>query len=108
MKITIDTKEDSHHEIQKAITLLQSLISGRVRNSNIFEEDTPSLPATNSEPSSGGLFNMFGGDTGGSGQGPVPEPPAVDELRNLNTPEVSSETSSAPEEKKETPELMEY
>ena len=92
MKITIDTKEDSHSEIEKAIRLLQSLVDGRVKNSNIFEDDSPSLPTTDatpsSEPSSGGIFNMFGDNT------PPPMPPDIE-----------------PEEKKEEREdmqLMEY
>jgi len=87
MKITIDTKEDSHHEIQKAITLLQSLISGKVRSSNIFEDTTPTLPTTNSEPSSAGLFNMFASSDSEQEKKPVSE---------------SSEV------KKEIPRVMEY
>ena len=84
MKITIDTKEDSHHEIQKAITLLQSLISGRVRNSNVFEDDTPTLPAEPSSSSEGGIFNMFGDNSNipkpePSEVIPKPEPSEVDE-----------------------------
>ena len=93
MKITIDTKEDSHHEIEKAIRLLQSLISGKTAHSNIFEEDSQGLPASNSEPSSGGLFNMFGDNST-----PPPTPPEI-----RPTPEPSEV-----KEKKDIPEVKEY
>ena len=83
MKITIDTKEDSHSEIEKAIRLLQALISGKERYSNIFEDSSPS-----SSESSGGLFNMFGDDS----SIPKPEPPAVEEK----------------EKKEDIPQIMEY
>ena len=89
MKITIDTKEDSHHEIQKAITLLQALISGHQKHSNIFEDDSSTLPTTDTNPSSeGGLFNMFGADNT-----PPPRPPVVDEKK---------------EEKDDVPQIREY
>ena len=97
MKITIDTKEDSHTEIQKAIRLLQSLVEHKTSHSNIFEDDSPSLPTTDTNQSSqGGLFNMFGNDST-----PPPEPPVVEpKLRNLNDEES--------EEKTESFEMMEY
>jgi len=54
MKITIDTKEDSHEEIRKIIKMLYSLIGEKetfTNQPNIFED--------NNEPSSA-FANMFG------------------------------------------------
>ncbi len=91
MKITIDTKEDSEHEIKKAIKLLVSLVgSGNVysndpdfvssekKTKNIFDDNEP---APN-------LMGMF--DSSQEPDEPVPdpdepEPDAPDE------PEVSSQ-----------------
>lgn len=60
MKITIDTKDDSHEDIKKVIRLLQNMV-GQVdsgAHSNIFDDSSSSLPSGTGE--SEGLFNMFG------------------------------------------------
>ena len=65
MKITIDTKEDSHEEIRKVIKMLQHLVGEQAYTNqpNIFE-DIDSLGTSPSESSSvpeGNAFvNMFG------------------------------------------------
>ncbi len=65
MKITIDTKEDSHEEIQKAIRLLSALIGDKEIISNrgdLFGNDAPSDSKgsdDSSSGSSGGVFSMF-------------------------------------------------
>jgi hypothetical protein len=49
MKITIDTKEDSHHEIRKVIQLLSHLLGeqsphttkNEALHANVFENNTP-------------------------------------------------------------------
>ena len=53
MKIVIDTKEDSHEDIQKAIRMLSSLIGQEAVNNqgNIFSDD--------SKPAEGNVFNIF-------------------------------------------------
>jgi len=57
MKITIDTKEDSHEDLKKVIRMLQHLVGddAYTNSPNIFEE-TSSTPteATNA------FVNMFG------------------------------------------------
>lgn len=53
MKITIDTKEDSHTEIKKVITMLSKLVEDS--SPNVFEE--PSSEGSNA------FANMFGGST---------------------------------------------
>ena len=60
MKITIDTKEDSHEEIKKVIKMLSSLVGEKeiMSNQDIF-----------SDKSSGqedGVFSMFSGSDSGS------------------------------------------
>ena len=58
MKITIDTKEDSHNEIRKIIKMLSSLVGEKEVMSNqsdIFSDD-------NSEQQSTDMFNMFNQD----------------------------------------------
>lgn len=54
MKITIDTKEDSHEEIKKVISLLTHLIGQTpVTNSrNIFDDTKPT-------EDTGNVFNIF-------------------------------------------------
>jgi hypothetical protein len=46
MKLTIDTKVDSHEDIRKAIRMLSSLVGDSVKESspqkNIFDDDKPS------------------------------------------------------------------
>ncbi|MBI2576724.1 hypothetical protein HYV84_05915 [Candidatus Woesearchaeota archaeon] len=61
MKITIDTKEDSPEEIQKAIHLLSSLLEQRSYGQrNIFDGSDPSLQVAQ-QASQGGVFgNIFG------------------------------------------------
>ena len=62
MKITIDTKEDSATDIRKVIALLSKLIEdSSEHHSNIFEDPSPGLQSSGSEPDSGNAFaNMFG------------------------------------------------
>jgi hypothetical protein len=56
MKITIDTSQDSHTDIKKAIKLLQSVVGeGSVYSNspsrNIFDDPSPSLgPSSEPEP----------------------------------------------------------
>lgn len=53
MKITIDTKEDSHSEIKKVISLLTHLIGETpFSNHNIFDDSKPTEESSN-------LFNIF-------------------------------------------------
>ena len=56
MKITIDTKEDSHEEIKKAISLLSSILE-KEKSFDVFES-SPSIPSSQ-DSSSTGLFGMF-------------------------------------------------
>ncbi|MBU0615567.1 MAG: hypothetical protein KJ601_05725 [Nanoarchaeota archaeon] len=62
MKITIDTKEDSHEDIRKVIAMLNHLVSGSDQPSysnkpvNIFEN--PSAFGESAKPAEG---NVFGG-----------------------------------------------
>lgn len=53
MKITIDTKEDSHEEIKKVISLLTHLIGQTPSsNRNIFDDSKPTESTDN-------LFSIF-------------------------------------------------
>tara|TARA_Y100000310_G_scaffold242976_1_gene247310 strand:+ start:18706 stop:19074 length:369 start_codon:yes stop_codon:yes gene_type:complete len=121
MKITIDTKEDSHEEIQKAIKLLSSLIPGEVmsnsgdlfdgdspsldanKSSDIFGDDTPSSPSESSDDSSsssgsgGGIFNMFGGNSGDSGSS-----------ESTISEDTTEETTDKEDITIDTPEVEEY
>lgn len=78
MKITIDTKEDSHDEIKKVIKMLSNLVEMTPEGpKNIFESDDT--------PSDNVFGNMFG---------------SADE-----TPSVQAEET---EEQKEVPKVIEY
>lgn len=49
MKITIDTKEDSHEDIKKVISMLQNLIGNEkvyTNQGNIFETEKPAQEGT--------------------------------------------------------------
>ena len=55
MKITIDTKEDSHEEIRRAIRMLSSLVGEKevmTNQSDVFSDE-------NSEAQDQNMFNMF-------------------------------------------------
>ena len=83
MKITIDTKEDSHEDIRKIISMLSALVSGQskesyspmdifsdsgISNSNASGQDntmnTLNNPNTSQETSvgTGGIFDLFKDD----------------------------------------------
>ena len=90
MKITIDTKEDSHQEIQKVIKMLSSLVGQEVMSNqrDLFDDSTSSsdilvddsskaespnmfgdsvtdtAESSDSNGSGGGMFNMFNSDSG--------------------------------------------
>jgi len=64
MKITIDTKEDSHQEIRKVIKMLSSLVGEKEIFSNqkdVFSDDKEE--SVESDDQSSGIFNMFGSST---------------------------------------------
>jgi len=64
MKITIDTKEDSHDDIRKVIKMLWHLVGDEkvYSNKDIFEDSSPSVTTEDSSPSAptGNVFgNLF-------------------------------------------------
>jgi len=68
MKITIDTKEDSHEEIQKAIRLLSALIGDKEIISNqgdLFGNDAPGGSRGSDDSGSGGSDNDNSVGSGG-------------------------------------------
>ena len=80
MKITIDTKEDSHEELRKVIKMLSSLVGEEVMSSqsDIFSDSgapTESSETTNSDMFSDGssktegsdMFSMFNSGSGSAG-----------------------------------------
>ena len=76
MKITIDTKEDSHHEIRKVISLLQNLLGETPQSGALSEnssyEDSPSPFNQDSEDSpSSGYMDMFGDNPPPKDRAPV-------------------------------------
>lgn len=80
MKITIDTKEDSHDEIKKVIKMLHHLVGDEkvYSNKDVFEDSSPEVPT-------GNVFgNLF------------------DDKNETAEPDVKEETED------ETPEVIEY
>ena len=62
MKITIDTKEDSHEEIKKIIKMLSSLVGEQEiisNQGNIFSGNSE-----NNENSQNDMFSVFGSNSG--------------------------------------------
>ncbi|MDA1197165.1 MAG: hypothetical protein O2779_04340 [Nanoarchaeota archaeon] len=76
MKITIDTQEDSHEDIEHALSLLRSLMGKKMYSNspNIFESDDPvvGLAAEPTEAPSGNIFGSMFGDS--SSSAPPAEP----------------------------------
>ncbi len=60
MKITIDTKEDSHEEIKKVISMLSALVGEKsfTNSRDIFSDSSSST-----SDSTNAFANMFGGDS---------------------------------------------
>ena len=59
MKITIDTKEDSHEDIKKVVKMLQALLEGHTNAPmDLFSDNS----SGSDSDSSGGLFNLFDDD----------------------------------------------
>lgn len=87
MKITIDTKEDSHSEIRKIISMLQALVGGTEEvysNRDIFSEPGPEVTPSTSEPSGGVFGNLFSDD----------EKTVAEETETADTEETSEEPDS--------------
>lgn len=83
MKITIDTKEDTHEDIKKVIRLLTHIIGEHptTNQPNVFEESTPTT--NQPETPSGNIFgNMF--------ENPQTEPKTEEttEQKEKETPEI--------------------
>ena len=68
MKITIDTKEDSHEDIKKILALLSQMVNKDAPVSNVFENPTSSeLP---------NLMSMFDASTPAQTE-PAPQTPTL-------------------------------
>ena len=81
MRITIDTKRDSAHEIKHAIQLIERLTGHQITNERPNEYGSyPSEPQQESSPApSGGMFNMFdSGSTPSEPEEKVDPPKKVD------------------------------
>jgi len=75
MKITIDTKHDSHVEIRKAIRLLSSLVGDSASYTNEPAPE-PSVPNLFDDPSPavGNMMSMFDGPETPEPEKPEPKP----------------------------------
>ena len=87
MKLTIDTKEDSHDEIRKAIRMLSTIVGDepaytnsppKEHHANIFDSGSSSLgspapePAA-SEPAQNAFASMFGAAPSAPSEAPAAE-----------------------------------
>ena len=91
IKITIDTKEDSHEEIKKVIRMLSSLVGEEkiYSNQNIFEDSSPSVtPSVLNSDQNNAFANMFS---------------TIE-----STPSSVSETASKPEDKPPKIQIIDY
>jgi len=75
MKLTIDTKEDTHEEIRKAIRMLSTIVGDehvytnsppKASVANIFESSSNTVEPAKSEPVQGNIFGNMFGDTSSS------------------------------------------
>jgi len=100
MKITIDTKEDSHEEIKKIISMLSSLVESEevMANQNIFEGSSDNKKTENT--STAGIFNMFG-----SAESPASNSSEGPKVKSVETTtDVDSEIKIEPKEDTESTE----
>ena len=76
MKISIDTKEDSHEDILKVIRMLRHLVGEESYSNqrNIFDNDGPSLPSGSDSDSSSESTSAFGAMFGDDSNIVSPEP----------------------------------
>ena len=87
MKLTIDTKEDSHDDIRKAIRMLATIVGEehvysnsppKAAVANIFESSSGNMPHSSSE-ASGSVFGNIFGDMGISSSASAQEPESMEE-----------------------------
>ncbi len=99
MKITIDTKEDSHEEIRKIIRMLSSLVGEKSFSNqpNIFEDDNEPTEEATEEPTktqpTNAFANMFG---------PDPITPSEETEESTENEEIKVE------EEEDLPDVIEY
>lgn len=100
MKITIDTKEDSHEEIRNIIKMLTSLVGNesRTNQTDIFEDSSPTV-----EPKKQDVFGNIFGDNRSS----VKEEPEKDEKVDIDVmpeqEEPKEEVESAKDDEDDDP-----
>ncbi|TKJ17168.1 hypothetical protein CEE44_01380 [Candidatus Woesearchaeota archaeon B3_Woes] len=78
MKISVDTKEDSHEDIRKIIKMLQNFVgdSAFSNQGSLFNDDPPSLDSSDSSDEGTNAFSaMFGDDSP-----PLPDVPSNEEI----------------------------
>jgi len=61
MKVSIDTKEDSHEEIKKVIKMLQNLVGAEEIFTNELSVEPSVSGQSNAEPAGSAFANIFGG-----------------------------------------------
>ena len=84
MKITIDTKEDSHDEIRKIITMLNSLVEAEAFMSEESSVAESSSPSSDPKPIIGeGIFGMFSDNKEEEGHAAEPETTAGSEVSGV-------------------------
>ena len=81
IKITIDTKEDSHEEIKKVIRLLHHLVGEEkvekvFSNSNIFEQPGTEVKQNAQENAFGSMFGSA--ETAQASEKPEDTPPKIE------------------------------
>lgn len=96
MKVSIDTKEDSHEEIRKVIRMLQNLVGD---NAEIFTNQ-PASELTGAEAAASPIANIFGDVSASS----APENSGASV--EISPAEAPSSVSSAEEEPQSTEDLF--
>jgi hypothetical protein len=93
MKITIDTKEDSHDDIKRVIKMLQNLVGDSYSNADLSSlNSAPQVSAQQSET----MFNMFDSVAAATPQSPTTIPP------------LNSKIDDEEEDLKDLPQLVPY
>lgn len=91
MKVSIDTKEDSHEEIKKVIKMLQNLVGDA---HEIFSNE-PSISAPSNESP---IANIFGDATSVSSSSELPSQAALSEETSSSSTEAKEEIPQSTED----------
>ena len=99
MKISIDTKEDSHDDLKKVIKMLQHIVGD---SGEVFTNQQPASETSAANP----FANIFGDTSSVSIKASAPEITSMGDLPSLETPSNENHESATPTTSESTDDLF--